>query len=368
MGERFLSHQLQSSTWDKTGDEYLVTGGFQPNICSECRGLPADNFPKAETYGNSSKVKRYYWRELHFARYEKILELIGEDADQFSLTKKEQETVERAALEEIKALHKTSPKYVFSDKSQADVLRDNNVDILRVAAPHIRVEGQRRIKIAEGETLLSPEEFAAHHYQLAGFQTLELESVPFHVLFGTFTWLLIQDYKDEKVRMVSFGRRDAFDTHKTQEQIFTHLPSDFGQPSYGIRRKVEIDEFFERDLFPERESLLWLFDYWLSHSEHFRQYLWAHREDDIETARRLIEILPPLTIVRILRYLVDDYWKRYTGWPDLLLFKDDEFRFVEVKSSNDKLSGDQKSWIEDNHTILELPFQIFKITKPNLQS
>ena len=51
------------------------------------------------------------------------------------------------------------------------------------------------------------------------------------------------------------------------------------------------------------------------------------------------------------------------GWPDLLLYRQGEFKFVEVKSSNDKLSEEQKSWIGDNHDILKLPFAIAKIHK-----
>jgi hypothetical protein len=34
-----------------------------------------------------------------------------------------------------------------------------------------------------------------------------------------------------------------------------------------------------------------------------------------------------------------------------------------VKSSGDKLSDDQKRWIEDNHRRLKLPFKLVKIHK-----
>ena len=37
----------------------------------------------------------------------------------------------------------------------------------------------------------------------------------------------------------------------------------------------------------------------------FREYLWAHREADVQRARKLIEVLPANVIVRILRYLAD---------------------------------------------------------------
>ncbi len=72
-------------------------------------------------------------------------------------------------------------------------------------------------------------------------------------------------------------------------------------------------------------------------------------------------------IIRILRYLVDGYWQRYLGWPDLLVFRDEEFFWVEVKASRDKLSEEQKSWIRDNKNLLQLPFKLVKIHKTSTQ-
>lgn len=48
-------------------------------------------------------------------------------------------------------------------------------------------------------------------------------------------------------------------------------------------------------------------------SAELRHNLWAHREEDVDRARRLVEILPPDTIIAILRYLIGDYWGRFLG-------------------------------------------------------
>ena len=188
---------------------------------------------------------------------------------------------------------------------------------------------------------------------------LELESVPFHVLFGNMMWLVIQDIVDPQVRIVSFGDRRSFDDKQPREMVSTHLPDDFGSKGYGVRQSKTIQEHFEQML--DDGDLHWLFDYWLGPSEGLRQYLWAHREADIERARKLIDILPGDTIKTILLYLIGGYWDRYLGWPDLLLYRKNEFKFVEVKGSRDKLSEDQKRWIADNHDLLGLPFVIAKI-------
>jgi hypothetical protein len=49
------------------------------------------------------------------------------------------------------------------------------------------------------------------------------------------------------------------------------------------------------------------------------------------------------------------------GWPDLLLHRNAEILFLEVKSSSDRMSQAQKSWIADNHDRLRLPFKLVKL-------
>jgi hypothetical protein len=192
-----------------------------------------------------------------------------------------------------------------------------------------------------------------------------VESVPFHVLFGIYMWRLIQDARDPLVRVVSFGSRTDYQGAKEGDEIHTVLPSDFGTPGYAQRRADAIDEHLSDGL---HDGLEWLFDYWFDDSSDFREYLWAQREENARRARQLIEVLPADVIVRILRYLVGDYWGRFTGWPDLLVHKDGAFFFAEVKASKDRLSKEQKRWIADNATELRLPFKLVKIHRVATQS
>ena len=99
-----------------------------------------------------------------------------------------------------------------------------------------------------------------------------------------------------------------------------------------------------------------------------QEYLWAYESTDTERGRRLIEILGPGQIKAILRFLADDYWGRYLGWPDLVSWRSTErtstdIEFVEVKSSSDRLSEDQRAWMTNNSNILKLPFRIAKVHK-----
>lgn len=358
IGRAVLPHQLDRGTVYQTRDEVPVTLGFQPGICNGCRGIPEDATPMASIPGRTSKISRYYWRELFFETERMVISELKTfpDADPVELRKRAEKTV----LEDLKKQHQTQPKYQYTERSQAEVIKAYDVQIDRVDAKYLP-QGSKGHQIDDGKGGCSPETYAADHYRSQGYQVFELESAPFHALFGTFMWALIQDPTDHKNQYVSFGSRTDFDAGTSGNLISMFLPPDFGSPAYAERRAAPIEEHM-RLLLPGRRSLFELFDDWEWHSQDFRQYLWAHRPDSIRAARTLVEHLPPAAIIRILRYLIADYWGRFCGWPDLLVTRDeDDFMFIEVKSSKDKLSEDQKTWIAGNYDELKLPFRVLKI-------
>ena len=367
IANRYFPHQIGVATELKTKQDVLVTLGFQDDICNSCRGLPEELHPKAEIYRAASKIKRYYWREILF----ETTRVFGEWAvrhdysDWLEAQRKhpnKYETIEKEVLEEIKKSHAISPKYIYQEESQSKVLSEHNVIIIDLHAVYIKNDiGQS--EISEDGDSFSPEEYAARYFEKLGYEVLFTESVPFHCLFGTYMWLLIQHYSDSRNKIIEFESRTAFDKGFVGEMITTLLPEDFGAKGYSKRISNAIMEHFDTVLPREKNELLWIFDYWLEPSEPVREYLWAHRKEAVNKARRLVEILPVEVIHKILRYLIDYYWKRYLGWPDLLVFKENEFMFVEVKSSKDKLSEDQKRWIKDNAVLLHLPFKIVNIHK-----
>lgn len=360
--EKFLPHQLAKSRDAESGVDVPVTIGFQPAVCRECRGLPAESHPKAQLYGRSSKVLRYYWREIYFEttkRFAKWAEDQGH-ADRRRARREHNdkyEEIERDVIEEVKLLHSRSPKYLYSELSQAEVLSRCGVEILDLRADYLNeADGSRRLVTATG-TFGTAEEAAAAHFRASGFEVIESESRPFHVLFGVYMWMLIQDPEDPLRYFAGFGDRTAYDAGQKGEMVWTFLPRDFGRPGYATRRSEAISEHFKM----LEDDLVGLFNYWLAPSKDLRQYLWAHSEDDVMRARRIIEILPADILRHILRYLAESYWVRFTGWPDLLVFNSTSYFFAEVKGSGDKLREDQKRWIENNATILHLPFKLVKI-------
>lgn len=359
---RFLRHQIDRGHDTQTGLEVPVTLGFQPGICRECRGLSAESHPRAETYGHSSKIRRYYWREIYFEttkRFNRWLEDSGfpDAASSRQRQPTKHNEIEREVVQEFKDLHSRSPKYRYTEVSSADVLLKCGVEIVDLKAHYGKSpSGDRQLTTQTG-VFTTPEEAVAQYFRDCGFNVLECESRPFHVLFGVFMWLLIQDPADDLRHLVGFGDRTRYEAGEANEMVWTFLPKDFGSAGYSRRRAKAINDHFNL----LNDDLEWLFDYWLSHSVDLRQYLWAHREGDVARARQLLQILPHEEIIRILRYLVESYWGRFTGWPDILVYRSASHFFVEVKGSGDKLREDQKGWIQDNADILNLPFKLARL-------
>lgn len=362
-GRRFLPHQLSMGSELKTRRRVPVTLGFQRRVCNGCRGLPEEAHPKARR--RRSKVARYYWREIHFEAIRRFAEWAMSEGYEEWLDARLKHTevykrFEKSVIDEIKELHRCSPKYTYQEESQADVTSKYRVELVKFDGVYVKSSG-KGVAIQDGTDICSADEYVCRHYERQAYSVLATESVPFHVLFGVFMWLLIQDPADPLLQLSGFGDRIAFDEGNPSKTIWTFLPQDFGTPGYAKRRRDAIERHFR--LLESEDNLKWLFDSDLEYSSELRQYLWAHREHNIATARELVSVLPQAVIVKILRYLIGSYWKRYLGWPDLLVYDEKEFFFVEVKSSGDKLSEEQKAWIRGNATEMQLPFKIAKIHK-----
>lgn len=370
IGEKFLTHQLNEGCVLETQERVPVTLGFVQEVCRECRGLPAIAHPKASIPGRTSKIRRYYWREIQFKTFQRFADRADKagfdhDAPFTPETQAIYKHVQQEVLEDIKHLHQTTPKYVYTEISEAKFLELHEVEVVRLDAPFsARKEGERA-GIIDAQEVVSAEQYVVRHYLRSGWQAIHVESVPFHVLFGVFMWIVIQDAGDPLARMSIFGSRSDYDDGKQSTTVSTFIPSDFGTEGYARRRADIIAEHLEECL---KSDLAWLYDLWFDLSADLREYLWAHREKDVRVARQLIEILPRDVIIGILRYLVEDYWGRFVGWPDLLVYKGSEYFFAEVKASKDKLSEEQKHWIANATTELSLPFKLIKIHRLPQQS
>jgi hypothetical protein len=232
--------------------------------------------------------------------------------------------------------------------------------VLSLEGIYLRTEARRAV-IRDGEETCSVEEYACRHFRRRGYSAVRVENDPIFALFGVLMWPVIQDPSDPRRRSVG-----VFDRRAGMKIVWTHHPSDFGKPGYGVRRAKAIEKHLSAIACEPRE-LRQLFDLWLGPSDDLGLYLGGRRTDQIQVARQLIEILPSASIVEMLRYLVEDYWGRRSGWPDLIVFRDNEFFFAEVKSATDKLGKSQQRWLRDNRERLRFPFKLVEVRKMELE-
>jgi len=136
---RFLPHQINYGTELHSQCRIPVTSGFQKDICNKCRGFPEESHPKGEIYGYSSKIKRYYWREIHIETIRRFGDWASaegyQDKDWLRIKSKHKDVyaaIEREVLNDIKELHNKSPKYEFHEESQNDIINKNRVEVIKL--------------------------------------------------------------------------------------------------------------------------------------------------------------------------------------------------------------------------------------------
>lgn len=111
---QYLPHQLSHGTELHTRKEIPVTHGFRNDVCNACRGLPEEAHPKAPLYGRTSKIVRYYWREIAvraIPKFSKWAKTQGYSVWLKALVKHQDvyDTIEREVVEEIKELYQHCP-------------------------------------------------------------------------------------------------------------------------------------------------------------------------------------------------------------------------------------------------------------------
>ena len=363
-GKKFFSHQLDYAVDLKSQNRLPVTIGFQKDICRECRGLQPEAYPKEESYEFPTKIRRYYWREIFIDTIWELQVLKDSRGDRTSIIcdigSKEWDEVEKKVIKKISKFHEESPKYLYKENPQSQVIEKYEVEVINIKATYVRSPG-RKARILKNTNALTVEDFVSNYFQQKGYRVIFAESRPFHVIFSVFLHRLIQDPLDENIRECFFSERSSFRKGESEpEQIWTFLPTDFGTIAYSNRRHKEIESHLNY-LKHDAGNLSIYFKKELENSFNLRQYLWAHEDHVIEAAREMVKVLPVDIIIVILKYLVENYWDRYLGWPDLFIYHEKSFFFVEVKSSKDKLSQTQKKWIRNNDELLNLPFKIVKI-------
>ena len=81
---------------------------------------------------------------------------------------------------------------------------------------------------------------------------------------------------------------------------------------------------------------------------------------DIELIRELVHRVPQESLAHVLRYLWTHLSTHAKGFPDLFVFKDSEYQFIEVKSPTDHLSPIQYFW-HDFLIKTGIKFELYRV-------
>ncbi|MCH7229938.1 VRR-NUC domain-containing protein, partial [Glycomyces sp. L485] len=354
---------------------------LEPGVCHACRGLDRPVLPR-RPYRYESKLRRYYWRELWIESQLRFVAWLREyagavpdwiDPATYARLRYEEhgekyKRIESEVLDELNRLHQTTPYYRFDTASASERLDHSGVQTWKIEVRyHAQVEGRVQVSALGGDCTAAAnvEDFTADLLRTDGWQVAQTESRPFHALWGTMMYLWVADPADPAQQIVMFGRGPD-QGNSRDEPVQSWQPADVGSADH-FRRRLAAFENHLRLLQGDTADLLWSFDYWADLATPLRQYLWANTSADIIKARQLIEILGAEAVRAVLRFLAEDYWGRYLGWPDLLAWRrnpsgqGNEYRLIEVKSSKDRLSDDQLDWIAANEAHLGFPIQIAKL-------
>jgi hypothetical protein len=262
-------------------------------------------------------------------------------------------------------IHRNSPKYDLKERTEAEFLKEISLPIVGIEAPYTQIhkDGQKIGRwINNSGKEVRAEDIAMEWYETKGYSVLRCERTLISSWVGTFLVEAIQDADDpqQQSRMRHSTRGWRSDNRNTPIITFL-LPEDFGSRHYFNRRRGSIERCIQR--MEQAQNLSALFERLLGPSELLRDYLWVNEDQHVETTRASLAILPSSLIINSVKWVIQDFWARQPGWPDLLIYRDEDFRFSEVKSPLDCLSQEQMNWFHWAVTESKIPCEIIRIKR-----
>lgn len=222
-------------------------------------------------------------------------------------------------------------EYEVALRLEAKLLRKKGQRIPRAKKPehgelHLQLDlSQQRVELA-----------VAEYFQQQGWQVYFSENQLLCALFGLAFWDVI------------FTPVQGAFINAYQIQ-----PKDMYYPEFTLRRDLSIQKVFDEletigfshllDTYDNKEPIA---NGWVQ---------WRHCPKEL--VKLAINTIPKTTLIALLHYLLSDLQANRTGMPDLILFKDGEYQWLEVKGPRDKLQNNQLRWIKQFNQ-LAVPFSV----------
>lgn len=216
------------------------------------------------------------------------------------------------------------------------------------------------------------EEAAISFYQKMGYRALWTENSYWWMLMSLFFWDVIFAKIRGAISIVIDGLKTELDPSEEEfEPIFQQsmeingMPSDFFTPEFFRRRRNLIKNRIQELLNSDLEEKL-LESYKLNFGKKCRPIEnWEkYTIDELLIAVKRIE---KEKLIKILDRLISNFNENRSGLPDLLVYNDQDFLLVEVKSERDRISEKQKEWHDFLSSTLELHIELFLINHSEAQ-
>lgn len=239
---------------------------------------------------------------------------------QVRILNKQQRIEEALALcQEIQVSFKNADeKYFAIDfQNRLNKKRVKSTTAYLKSAPSCEVSASYQYQVEKGVLM---------HYQEQGWQGFHSENFVWRGLFGLFFW----DVLFESVT-------------KSIHNPFQRIPSDLYYPEFFEKRE---EHFLERvDLLknPEEAKKLILHNFEYKAGIVTPFIYWDHSL--IAGIQLYFQHIDALLIGKTLLEIARNVRENMKGLPDLFLFKEGEYQFLEVKSPNDSLSAQQLHWL-----------------------
>lgn len=165
------------------------------------------------------------------------------------------------------------------------------------------------------------------YYSEQGYEVAFCENEPWKALFGLVFWDSIYDMNVQAIH------------HPLQR-----IPSDFFQPDFYYKRHQQLTD--KLNGITSKEALQALINTTWEHKLGLTNVLVGWYEPIKTTALQLCTLLSLEQLKTILLQMARNMREHTRGFPDLLIWKENEYWLIEVKSPTDHLSARQLYWLE----------------------
>jgi hypothetical protein len=165
------------------------------------------------------------------------------------------------------------------------------------------------------------------HYRGQGWNGLHSENWLWNAAFGLLLWNIIYD--------------PAFGVFHSPLQL---APSDLHEPTFYTRRQHAIESRLAT--LHDPDDALAIMRRSFAMKQGLANPFISWHEDLPGIMDVLLRRLPPAGLAAALRHLARNVGRHCRGLPDLFLWTESEYRFVEVKAENDHLAPHQFEWLQ----------------------